>query len=42
MKAIALGEGEVSIVIATAAYLAIYLAKINYAADRLIKEARAI
>jgi len=42
MKAIALGEGEVLIVIATAAYLAMHSAEINYAADRLMKEARAI
>jgi len=42
IKAIALGEGEVLIVIATAAYSAIYLVEINYAADRLMKEARAI
>jgi len=42
MKAMALGEGEVSIVIATAAYSAIHSAEINYAANRLIKEARAI
>jgi len=42
MKAIALGEGKVSIVIATAAHSAIYSAEINYTADRLMKEARAI
>ena len=42
IKAIALGEGEVSIVIATAAYSAMHSAEINYAADRLMKEARAI
>jgi len=42
IKAIALGEGEVLIVIATATYSAIHLAEINYAANRLMKEARAI
>jgi len=42
MKAIALGEGEVSIVIATATYSAMHSAKINYTANRLMKEARAI
>jgi len=38
MKAIALGEGEVSIVIATAAYSAMHSAEINYAVNRLIKK----
>jgi len=42
MKAMALGEGEVSIVIAAAAYSAMHSAEINYTADRLMKEARAI
>jgi len=42
MKAIALEEGEVLIIIATATYLAIHSAEINHAANRLMKEARAI
>jgi len=42
MIAIALGEGEVSSVIATAAYSAMHSAEINYTANRLVKDARAI